>query len=343
LLETVPQQQPRSFDSLFPQMSLPLVSILIRSMDRLTLDRALASAAAQTWPNIEIVVVAACGASHRRLPETFEARPLRLIYPQPDRRLDRPSAANAALEAARGEWMNFLDDDDQLLPEHLATLLATPPPPSQRVLYSRAAVVDADGRTTGHSGVAGFHAQLYYQNRSAPLATVFHRSLVDEGARFDPGFPVFEDRDFMINCATRTEFRFIDAVTCCWHAHIGESGLGHGENNANQELEQAYLPKLREKWKEPFSRWLREPQALVFLGQHHLRHHGPEQALPFLEEAVRRAPNDTNALNLCGMALFRLGDTERAEAMLLRAVAGMPSHRALQENLSLIRAARQGA
>ncbi|MGE0208359.1 MAG: hypothetical protein AB7S42_04365 [Lysobacteraceae bacterium] len=45
-------------------MDHPLVSILIRSMDRPTLQRAIASAAAQTWPNLEIVVVAACGSRH---------------------------------------------------------------------------------------------------------------------------------------------------------------------------------------------------------------------------------------------------------------------------------------
>jgi glycosyltransferase involved in cell wall biosynthesis len=320
-------------------MNPPLVSILIRSMDRPTLDRALASAAAQTWPEVEIVVVAACGAGHRPLPERYQGRALRLQLPQPDRRLDRPSAANVALEAARGEWLNFLDDDDELLPGHLATLLAVPPPPTHRVLYSRAAVVDAEGEVTGSSGVAGFHAQLYYQNRSAPLATLFHRSLVDEGARFDPAFPVFEDRDFMINCATRTEFRFVDAVTCRWHAHIGESGLGHGDN-ADRRLEDAYLPRLREKWRPAFSKWLAEPQAQLFLGQHHLRHDGPAQALPYLEEALRRAPNDVNALNLCGMAHFRNGNLERAERLVAQALAALPGHPALSANLQLIRAAR---
>ena len=98
---------------------LPLASILIRSMDRPTLTRALRSAAAQTWPNLEIVVVAACGAGHRALPATFEGRALRLIAST--RPLARAEAANAALEAARGAWLNFLDDDDELLPDHLST------------------------------------------------------------------------------------------------------------------------------------------------------------------------------------------------------------------------------
>ena len=69
----------------------PLVSILIRSMDRPTLDRAIDSAMKQTWPNLEIVV-AACGSSHRELPDSIAGRDVRLIVPSPERALPRPDA-----------------------------------------------------------------------------------------------------------------------------------------------------------------------------------------------------------------------------------------------------------
>lgn len=317
----------------------PLVSILVRSMDRATLDRAIASAAAQTWPNLEIVVAAACGARHRQLPRTIDGRPLRLVFAPQRASLDRPHAANLLLDAARGDWLNFLDDDDEFLPHHIATLMAADRPGGERLLYSRAAVKDREGRTTGYSGIAGFHAQLYFQNRAMPVATLFHRSLVDEGARCDPAYPVFEDRDFMIACATRTAFRFVDAVTCVWHAHIGESGLNHASPEES-ELHREYAPRLHAKWKTQFDRWLAEPGAMLFLGQHYLRHGEPRTALPYLEHALRMAPDDVNALNLCGMACLRTGAHERAEALMQRALLRLPTHTGLQENLKLIRAVR---
>ena len=101
--------------------SSPLVSILIRSMDRPTLQRALDSVAAQDYPNVEVVVVAA-GGSHRDLAERCGAFPLRLV--RSARPLARAEAANVALEAARGDWFNFLDDDDELLPIHVSHLRA---------------------------------------------------------------------------------------------------------------------------------------------------------------------------------------------------------------------------
>lgn len=320
-----------------PGMSarIPLVSILIRSMDRPSLERALDSAAAQTWPHLEIVVVAACGMRHRAMPDQWKGRSLRFVVPDPDRVLIRPEAANACLDAATGEWLNFLDDDDELLPEHVATLLAAPRPVTTRLLYSSARVHDADGKLIGYSGREGYHIQLYSQNRSQPVATLFRRSLVDEGARFDPGFAVFEDLDFFINCATRTEFQWVQAATCIWNGHHGDSGLGYGPN-ADNALRESYMEGIRIKWKLTFDAWKRQPDALIYLGQQHLKSGDLELALQCLEDALAQRPGDVNALNLCGMANFHAGRLQRAASLLGDADRRYPGQPAIAANLDLV-------
>jgi glycosyltransferase involved in cell wall biosynthesis len=317
----------------------PLVSILIRSMDRKTLPRALQSAAKQTWPNVEIVVAAACGRSHRVLPDSILGRPLRLIYPDPDRRLPRPDAANACLEAARGEWLNFLDDDDELLPQHLTTLLTAPRPGKERVIFSASRVHDAKGKMIGRISHAGNHVQLYFHSRSMLGATAIHRSLVEEGTRFDPQFPVHEDHDFQINCATRTQFCFVDEATCIWNAQIGDSGCGVGANDNVVQRREAVV-RLRSKWESSFKRWLRKPEEVMFTGQQYLKGGDIPAALECLERALALRPNDINALNLCGMANFQSGALERAEMLLTRALRRMPAQKVLRDNLALIRAKR---
>ena len=328
-------QEPAPHNSTSP----PLVSILIRSMDRPSLTRALDSAAAQTWPNIEIVVAAACGGAHRALPSTWNRRPLRLIYPDPDGRLSRPNAANLCLDHARGEWLNFLDDDDELLPEHVATLLGAARAPDRRVLYARARVHDGAGKFTGHVGFASFPVQLYFQNRSHPAATLFHRSLVEEGARFDPLFDVYEDQDFFINCATRSEFQFVDQATCIWNAYLGESGCGHGDNE-DEAQRLAYQDKLRAKWADFFAPLLRQPEALLFVGQQYLRANDLTVAIDCLERALAAKPSDVNALNLCGLAQLHAGNFERAEALLAQALRLLPQHAGLLANMNLLRRKR---
>ena len=318
----------------------PLVSILIRSMDRSTLPRALDSAARQTWPNLEIVVVAACGDAHRPLPDRHAGRPLRLI--NTGKKLPRPIAANVALEAARGEWLNFLDDDDELLPEHIGTLMAAPKPDGERVVFSRTRVVDAAGKLLGHISHAGNRVQLFTHSRATVDATLFHRSLVDEGARFDPAFLAHEDHDFQVNCATRTMFAFVNRATCIWHAQLGESGSGFGGNDDRQQRAEA-IRRVRAKWAAVFEEWLRDFDDVLFTGQHYLKGGDVPAAREILEIALRLRPHDINALNLCGMANLHAGNIDRAEELLTIAVQRAPATPALQENLALVRARRAAA
>jgi glycosyltransferase involved in cell wall biosynthesis len=312
----------------------PLVSILVRSMDRATLGRALDSAAAQTWRPLEIVVVAACGALHRDLPADWQGVPLRLV--RSARRLPRADAANAALDAARGDWLNLLDDDDELLPNHVETLLSASRDPAVRLLYSSARVVDAEGRVVALSGKAGTHMQLFFQNRCQPVAALFQRSLVAEGARFDPAFDVLEDQDFFVACAVRTAFQWVPQDTCIWYAHAGDSGCGYGAN-ADDARRQRYLDLLRVKWRETFERWREEPESLIFLGQQHLKQGDLGVALDCLERALALAPADLNALNLCAMANFHAGRRARALALLETADRLLPNHPFIRGNLALVR------
>ena len=317
----------------------PLVSILIRSMDRPTLARALHSAAAQSWPHLEIIVVAACGAAHRPLPATFEGRPLRLVHAASPRRLARAEAANVAIDAAQGDWLNFLDDDDELLPLHFAELLAAARPAGERVVYGRTRVLDAAGNELGLIGHAGNHVQFYFHSRSTTCATLFHRSLIDEGTRFDPEFGVHEDHDFFLNCATRTPFAFVDAATSVWHSQAGESGCGFGANDDPAQRARA-VAKIRHKWATAFDCWLQDFGAVLFAGQQYLKGGDLPAALGCLEQALILRPADVNALNLCGMANLQAGQLERAETLLSAALQRLPQHAGLRENLELARRRR---
>lgn len=320
-----------------PSSNPALVSILIRSMDRPTLTRALDSAAAQTWSNLEIVVVAACGRAHRALPETYRGRPLRLVVAEHGGPLLRPEAANAGLNAARGVWLNFLDDDDELLPLHLTTLLTAPRPDNERIVYSRTRVVDDKGNLLGHCSLPGTHVQLWFHSRSTTCGTLIGRSLIDQGTRFDPSFAVYEDHDFFVNCAARTAFRYVDIPTCIWHAHAGESGCGFGGNDDKPQRNE-YIARIRRKWAAFFDPWLRNFDAVLDCGQQYLKAGDLGAALNCLERALALRPEDINALNLAGMANYRSGHLARAEFLLAHALSRLPQHQGLIDNLALVRA-----
>lgn len=96
-------------------MSNPLISIIIPTYNRpQLLPRAVKSALEQTVDDLEVVVVDDASAEPVNLPEHPRLKIVRLSVNS-----GIATARNAGALAARGRWLAYLDDDDQLLP-HMA-------------------------------------------------------------------------------------------------------------------------------------------------------------------------------------------------------------------------------
>lgn len=304
-------------------------------MDRPTLQRALDSVAAQDYPAIEVVVVAA-SASHRDLPETCGAFPLRLV--RTTRPLRRAEAANVALEAARGEWFNFLDDDDELLPMHVsrlrAALEANPP---ARLAHSVSEDVTADGRKVGlHGGRFKPWRQLdtgFFR----PHCAMFASSLLDDGAYFDPRFEILEDMDFFIQCAERTPFVFVEDVTTRYYVDAGDSGAGRGLNRDDERLQGAFKI-LREKWADLDRRMRATPE---FRAEHALwliENGYFDEAVPIVVQLLKEDPQSADGRTLRVLQLIARGEMERAQWVLGQIGEGVPKLDALALKLDQVRA-----
>lgn len=202
---------------------LPLVSVIVRSMDRPTLADALASIALQTWPNIEVLVVAASG-THRPLAARCGRFPLRLVGDgQP---LHRCHAANLGLQAARGEALIFLDDDDLFLPHHIAALVGClRAHPGAIAAYAAIRCEDPQGAPVGHFGEDYARDKLLIRNFMPIHAVLFRRTAVDRGAAFDPALDYCEDWDFWIQLSAMGDFVFVPEVGAIYRIGAG-SGFG---------------------------------------------------------------------------------------------------------------------
>lgn len=222
--------------------TLPLVSVVVRTLWRQTLPRALASIAAQTYRPLEIVLVDAAG-SGRSIARQADI-PVRMVHRG---RLARPRAANAGLEAASGSWIVMLDEDDEFLPTHVAQLVATAMVSGAPVAYSQTRLVDARGNTLRVFGGPFNRAALLRSNYLHMSAVLFSRAFVDEGVRFDESLTVFEDWDLWLQLCARTEFAFSGQATAVYHAAEGQSGAGSG-SNLDREVVLAQRERLLAKW-----------------------------------------------------------------------------------------------
>lgn len=125
----------------------PLVSLLIPTFARPHyLREAIESGLAQTYRNLEILVF-----DNGTMDETLKVaedatrRDARVRFKRNERNLGISANFNALADAARGEFAVAIGDDDRLLPEFVARLVAAMAP-TVRVVFSNQYLIDGNGQ-----------------------------------------------------------------------------------------------------------------------------------------------------------------------------------------------------
>jgi glycosyltransferase involved in cell wall biosynthesis len=189
--------------------SEPRVSVVIPTYNRAgLLGLALDSVYAQTWKRFEVIVIddGSTDGTEAALRPYVERRGLRVL-----RQENRgPSAArNRGIEAARGEYIAFLDSDDLWLPIKLAVQVARLDAcPGAVMCYSNMLHFDPDTQTLStryrpqavRSGDL-YRALIYKKLHCAPPTLVVRKAVAERVSGFDESLRLSEDRDFNIRVA----------------------------------------------------------------------------------------------------------------------------------------------
>ena len=230
-----------------------MVSVLIRSMDRAFLAQALDSVALQTYPNIEVVVLAV-RPHHAALGSQCGKFPLRLV--QSDQPVLRSAAANRAMAAAHGEFLIFLDDDDWMMPGHVARLAEVLARlPQTQAVYTGIGLVDAEGKPMGQTFDLPFDPIRQMAGNLTPIHAVLFRATVQsQGCHFDEALDRLEDWDFWLQIANLAPMVHLPGVSAVYRIH--ESSGVHTEAGP----EGAATRRIYEKW-EPY--WTLQQTAQI--------------------------------------------------------------------------------
>lgn len=224
------------------EAQLPLVSVLIRSSDRASLPQALDSAAAQSYGKLELVLVNVTGRPHTPLPPLWHGRPLRVV--EPGGALPRAQAANALLDAAQGDWLLFLDDDDSLLPEHLARLVAALDARSDAVAaYAGVACLGPDGQPARAAYDRPFSRRQLLAGNFLPIHAVLFSRTRAAICRFDTTLDLFEDWDFWLQVSRLGNFVHVPGVSAIYNM----GGEGSGVFEAGRDTVRSHAAVLS-KW-----------------------------------------------------------------------------------------------
>jgi GT2 family glycosyltransferase len=197
-----------------------LVSVIVTTHNRPELLRqALRSITAQTYRELEIVVVNDAGVDVREVVED-EMRAggvTRWQCLSNERNLGKPASINRALQAANGELIAYLDDDDELLPDHaLAAVNALEPDVPLDAVYfgSIARKVDKTDATLHREIVSNEWdvMRLLVVNILPNCALVHRRTLLDSTGPYQD-LTAIEDWDFLRRASLVGRFLHIPLVT----------------------------------------------------------------------------------------------------------------------------------
>jgi hypothetical protein len=206
------------------EMTTPLITVVIPSYNRAdTIGPTLQSVVAQTFSDFECIVVDDGSDDVDEL----EAVVTRLNDPRFSviRRENGGGAAarNTGIEAARGEWIAFLDSDDLFLPEKLAVYrshFASSGP--RTVFYSQNLVDRGAGKNwirprRGILSNEDVGEYLFVDNCFIQTSTIVISSKLIKEVMFDPSLRKGQDLDLCIRLAAAgAEFRMITPPQSIW-------------------------------------------------------------------------------------------------------------------------------
>jgi GT2 family glycosyltransferase len=222
------------------------VDVLIRSTGRPELQKALHSLALQSHTALHVYVADAAAVDL----EVNGQFPFPLEVVKTGQKMSRSQAANALLNESKSPYALFLDEDDWLLPQHIANLVnGLEGHPEAVMAYSdtRCVQLDADGQETVLRDYVNDYSavHLMLENYIPIHAGLFRRTLDTKKCLFDTRFDLFEDWDYWLQLQQLGAFVRVPDLTAVYLIH-GDSGAGVVYDNKDEAL--TALRQILQKW-----------------------------------------------------------------------------------------------
>lgn len=204
--------------------SAPTVSIIIPTHNRFKmLEGAVRSILDQTYRDYEIIIVD--DASSDNTSEILERNDdSRIFYVRHEYRKGGSASRNTGISHARGEYIAFLDDDDEWLPRKLELQIKKfQEKPDVDVVTSGYIVRDNKSgefinivlpRRRGY-----IYNDLLWNNTISTCTVLIRRSALGELFRFDPELPRLQDWDMWLQIANNSLFDYIEEPLVLVNVH----------------------------------------------------------------------------------------------------------------------------
>ena len=213
-----------------PALDGPLATIVIPTYNRRDfLARAIASVARQTYRACELVVVNDAGVP---VDDLVASVPNARVITH-ERNAGLGAARNTGLQHARGTYVGFLDDDDLLLPDHVAVLTGALESSGASVATSDWAICDFEAQTGGGFNLVSLWAitsvmersEQLVENRIGNLSVLARRDAYARVGGFDPNLHVMEDYEMWVRLSSAFDFVNVARITALYAVRRDASNM----------------------------------------------------------------------------------------------------------------------
>ncbi|WP_210487465.1 glycosyltransferase family 2 protein [Rufibacter aurantiacus] len=216
-------------------MTSPLVSIICLCFNHAAfLREALDSVLAQTYPNLDILVVDDLSTDHSvEIIEEYVQRYPQIRFIRHTQNQGNCASFNEALQVSQGDFIIDFATDDVLHPERVARQVEAfqQLPASYGVVYTDAELIDEQGASLSffYTRSAGGNlsplpaqgevfAEVLGRYFICPPTMMIRRQVLEELQGYDPAL-AYEDFDFWVRSARNWQYYFLDQSLCQRRMH----------------------------------------------------------------------------------------------------------------------------
>lgn len=247
----------------------PFVSVIVPAYNAVTtIERALASIQIQNYDALDVIVVDDASIDETsRLVEQFEGLNIKLLRSAEN--LGASGARNLAIKEAAGEFLAFLDADDEWLAGKLkAQIDLFRKRPAAVFVTCEADLLGAGGKPLGRinpnrrrpQGIDGWKTLLLHPCVATPCVLARRDKVLETGG-FNPALISGEDQDLWIRLATLGSVEHIDKV----YVNVYDTGFSLSKRERTNSAA-AILPIIEQRIEENQS-WLRGDEIKTILAQ----------------------------------------------------------------------------
>lgn len=296
-------------------MEEPLISVIIPTCKRppAMVKRALDSVINQSYKNLEIIVVddsPADFAQRKAVEQAIKSlNDHRLRYIKHDQNLGGSAARNTGLLASRGEFIAFLDDDDQWLPGKLQKQMAKMSDANTGLVYCSYKIIDSSAQTTrliDRCITGSVFDDLMLGNFIGSTSFVLvRRRCFEQCGLFDTSMLSSQDHDMWLRIARKFKVDCVNESLVIYHIHDGERITTNPRSKIQgiQAINKKYADYLATHPKAKSTR-------LIMLTPYYLQLGDGKKALAIYWQSVKLAPwaikrNLAYLKHIAGFFLFR--------------------------------------